>query len=291
MSNTKSIKVFESIPVGSLQKFKGIAIPYPYVPGSGAEYQLFKEIYEDRISLGVVDSEAWGLVSTKYSLKTHVPLELFVNFALDKIKSGADCVFINPMILNEAIFANPWEQGILCGHKGMDLVVSSLQEMNIIQPNVLMSVDSFAFCNYFVGNIKFWERYFRFVDVILARLSNVASEDVRFKTIMNHGGYARNQALPMEPFVIERLFSSFVIKSRDLQFVSYPFKKEDYIFKAGFAIGSYCHRMSGIKAEVLRTGDRGLLEEWGSGRNFLLREPIFANLIIHCDDIDGRFFA
>ena len=50
-----------------------------------------------------------GLVSWKFEHKSPISLHAFHSFCQTAFAAGADCAFIDPMIGNEAVYANGWE--------------------------------------------------------------------------------------------------------------------------------------------------------------------------------------
>lgn len=94
-------------------------------PGT-REYELFKQLYADP---AIRDrSEPWGLLSWKFEHKAPVSFSDFHEFCRSAFDAGADCAFINPMIGNEAVYANGWEQGIHCAHTGIEKVTYFLEQ-------------------------------------------------------------------------------------------------------------------------------------------------------------------
>ena len=67
-----------------------------------------------------------GILSYKFSLKTGIAMVPFLEFANQSFSEGYDCVYINPMLVNEAIFHNPWEQGEIVGHKDISRIAEYL---------------------------------------------------------------------------------------------------------------------------------------------------------------------
>jgi hypothetical protein len=48
---------------------------------------------------------------------------------------GFDCNFINPMVANESMFLNVWDQGIAVGHTGVGLIFKHLSRiLNLTDP-------------------------------------------------------------------------------------------------------------------------------------------------------------
>ena len=109
-------------------------------------------------------------MSWKFDHKSPIGLGEFHDFCRTAFVNGADCAFINPMIGNEAVYANGWEQGIHCAHTGIEKVAYFLEEQLGIGVASVCDVNTFAFSNYFIANERFWKRYFNFIDQALELL-------------------------------------------------------------------------------------------------------------------------
>jgi hypothetical protein len=221
------------------------SIPMNYSGINGCEYDLFKIIEKENLN----SNAFWGLASWKFSLKSQIAMDAFLDFSEERINNGADCVFINPMLGNEAIFATPWEQGYLCGHKGMDYIYQKLVSNNIIPHIEVQDKSEFSFCNYFVANNKFWTKYFSFVDYVIEFIELASQADQKLMSIYSgSANYSKNISLTMRPFIIERLFSTFIYKyASEFNIASFEFKSSNYHDKFGFFLGNYLVELSELK--------------------------------------------
>ncbi len=247
--------------------------------GVESEYQIFKHIRATE------NPDCWGLLSWKFELKCCVSICEFIEWAESGLSSGVDCCFINPMILNEAVFADVWEQGELVGHKGMKDIRDYLQERGLIKVSPLMDRSTFAMCNYFVGNRRFWDRYFNFVDKIQLAL-DAASEQgsVAGEIYKANAGYIKNTSLSMKPFIVERLFSEFAKSNTDLVFSHYSYSPDQYEKKLGRNVGAVCKKLSDLKNRILDVGSFEMYEIWNSGRAKFLEDPNIYHMCLHMDD-------
>ena len=179
-------------------------------PGT-REYELFKQLHADPANRD--GNEPWGLVSWKFEHKAPVGFRDFHAFCRSAFEAGADCAFINPMIGNEAVYANGWEQGIHCAHTGIEKIAYFLEQNMGIQVATVCDTSTFAFCNYFVANRRFWDAYFAFIDRALALLDAAAEAGTEVGQIYSGSGqYERDASAAMRIFVIERLFSAFLLQ-------------------------------------------------------------------------------
>jgi len=257
-------------------------LPYNYTIGGGTEYELFKEIY-----IKCDSGEPWGLVSSKFNFKTSIDIKEFYDFALDKLFQGYDCVYINPMIINEAIFANVWEQGVIVGHKGIDLIYNFLIKKNNLKLNVLSDIE-FSFCNYFIANNKFWNGYFSFVDKCILQLEDEARIKSEIGQIyIGSAGYHKNNEMSMRPFVIERLLSLFIslnINNNKINFTRFEHLESHYIKKAGFHYGKLLYNLKCLKKECFQ--DKKSLNLWNFIRSEIINNRSVFHGLLHFDDPD-----
>lgn len=245
------------------------------------EYELFKNLH------GVHKLEndlAWGLVSWKFDLKTPIPFRQFLDFAQKNINNGADCVFVNPMIANEALYLNVWEQGISVGHAGLDTLVKHLGKSlpDIYRP---MGRATFAFCNYFIGNRNFWDKYFEFSDSILKNLENeVLKKSAIGATYSGTGSYSKDRTITMRPFVIERIFSTFLFSAHNLNVQSFEYDHSHYILKFGKRLGDILHALSLQKNQFLGGNNNKQMQiDWDKARKKLLSSHA-RTIALHADD-------
>ena len=234
---------------------------------NGNEYELFKHLKTTQI--GQNDSP-WGLVSWKFRGKCQIQLNEFSEFATTHFKNGYDCVFINPMIGNEALYLNVWEQGKDCGHQGLDQVESFLTKNFDQGITSIMSNKIFAFCNYFIATNRFWEAYFKYIDEALILLEKeIATESETGLAYRSSANYIRNNNLTLRPFVIERLFSPFLLKSQ-LKIINYQYSPIHYQKKFGTMLGDYLHRLSITKNQALAQNNAVQIKCYlDNRRNFL----------------------
>ncbi len=259
------------------------AIPYDVSDNRGLdqrEYELFKTIHK-QYNHG---AEPWGLVSWKFQYKTPVTPESFLNFANTMFEEECDCVFINPMIGNEAVFLNVWEQWTIVNKKTVKIsdFLKKHNACNIFSP---MGNASFAFCNYFIANDAFWKSYFSFIDQTLEKfeLEAILGSEVGL-IYKESASYAGDPYLTMRPFIIERLFSSYILNNPSIKCASFPFRVEHYEHKFGHRLGQTLHKMATLKNEWLQTGNQSLFQRWNQLRYSLLNTSALRAVIFNLDD-------
>ncbi|MDH5513730.1 MAG: hypothetical protein OEY45_01075 [Gammaproteobacteria bacterium] len=246
------------------------------------EYELFRQIHADAASHA--NDEPWGLVSWKFDYKSPISLGDFHRFASNAFADGADCAFINPMIGNEAVYANVWEQGIHCAHTGIEKVACFLQQETGINVATVSDTSTFAFCNYFIARPPFWDRYFSFIEHALGLLDAEAARGSEIGQIYSGSGqYQRDTSASMRIFVIERLFSSFLQQNPGLQVAAYAPTAADFDNKFGVRMGRMLWNFSRLKQRAVETDDISLYNTWDKQRCTLLADYQI-NIVWNLDD-------
>lgn len=280
------MKIYQSYHGAAQQRrLSSTAIPFQILqksPPDSREYELIKTIHRNRQD----DLEEWGLVSWKFEHKTHIKLEDFYDFAKTMFTSGADCVFINPMIGNEALFLSTWEQWVWAHDYDRSMVVFEfINKLNIGDLEEPAGSKHFAFCNYFIANKRFYDQYFKYIDFILAALEREADHATSVGLIYKESAkYKKDESLTMRPFIVERLFSSFILNNKNLNCVPYYFSIELFRSKFGINIGNSLFTLSQLKNNALHSGSRKLLIEWDLKRKLILKDWGLMHTIAHLDD-------
>ena len=254
---------------------------------STREYELFKQV-----ALANENSnEPWGLVSRKFTNKSLISIEDFVKFADQKFNEGFDCAFINPMIGIEALHVNVWQQGVQCGHAGLERIIQFLEASLALPMNDPMDKNTFAFCNYFIAKPQFWAQYFSFVDKALNALDQEVAKGTEVGAVYaGTGSYHRDQSITMKPFVIERLFSTF-IQNHSLKAAPFIYEKGFYEKKFGSNFGAFLHQLSALKNVALKLQQDNLLAAYDQIRFFIYSNPTYMATISSLDDTPDFFLS
>ncbi len=215
----------------------------PISSGQDREFPIFEYVSNSHKS-----NDYWGVLSWKFEAKCQIELEHFVKYAKNKFNEGYDCVFINPFIATEALYMNPWEQGAM-NHGNLGTILIKLDpKIPSIGFSKIQTVEKFAFCNYFVGNRKFWERYIAYVNGVIGAVEEMGAKDDELRHLWRaSANYPRDLSLTIKPFFIERLFGSFLDSHDDIKFNSYQYDLEQYIQRFGNLIGKKIYELSWIK--------------------------------------------
>ena len=254
---------------------------------STREYELFKQIYQANSG----SSDAWGLVSRKFTHKSLLSVEDFAHFAEQKLSEGYDCVFVNPMMGMEALHLNVWQQGVQCGHAGLDKIIDFLEKSLGLAFNAPMDRNTFAFCNYFIAKPPFWGAYFAFVDKALQLLDQEAANNTDVGSIYaGTGSYHLDANVTMKPFIIERLFSTFIQHSQ-FKVTSLNYGKIFYESKFGVKFGEFLFQLSALKNTGLQLQEEGLLAAYDQIRFFIYSNPSYMTSISLSDDPPDFFLS
>lgn len=252
---------------------------------STREYELFKQVAMARRG----NKEPWGLVSAKFANKSLMQISSFIEFADKKFDEGFDCVFVNPMIGNEALYFNVWQQGVQSGHLGLEIISQYLESYLELPINAPMDRNTFAFCNYFVAKPHFWLLYFSFVDHALNGLEQEAANGTEVGNVYTgSGSYSRDLDITMKPFVVERLFSTF-IQHCPVKVTSFAFSKSHYEEKFGSKLGAFLFQVSALKNKAIGLRDRDLLATYDQIRDAVYCNPVISAMVFSLDDTPDFF--
>jgi hypothetical protein len=183
-----------------------------------------------------------GLFSPKFSEKTRISGEQYIRFIKDN--PGFDVYFINPFPLLKYYAFNVWEQGELSAPGLCELANQVLAAAGIpvdVRKLPRNTADTLLYCNFWVGNAKFWDEFLHFIGRLIDGLERLP-EPVR-QVIFGPAPYLT--AATYFPFIFERMFSTYLLLRRDIKALPYPFPRD--------ALGPY----------YFTDMERLLIAEWG----------------------------
>ena len=231
------------------------------------EWDVWDREYENILAQGL---DYWGFVSWKFKEKTNLTGQQFIDFI--NSNPGADVYFVNPCIVNEAVFANSWEQGDLYHPNISNIGNSFLTKLgyeDVDVKSMVLDRNCTMFANYIVGSRAFWDRFMTFS----RRLFTEAEKDPVFKHQVFGAGlsnYAHDKTLPNFTFLIERLIPTFI----DLEQISalgYQYTSETVPEKYKPYLGDL-RALSGLKVLINEHNSDELYDIWNHYRNSLLRQ-------------------
>jgi hypothetical protein len=211
----------------------------------------------------------WGYVSWKFKEKTGLQGHQAFSFINDN--PGYDVYLFNPCILNEAVFANSWEQGDLHHPNISDIGNSFFKKIgytDVDVKNILLDRNKIVFANYVVGSREFWTRFMTFTRKIFTE----AETDLEFKhLVFGHGlsNYAHDKSLPNFTFLIERLIPTF-IELEGFSSLAYSYTHETVLPKYR-PIFDEIQALSSLKEAINRYDSDELYSVWNYYRHALLQ--------------------
>ena len=171
------------------------------------EWYVWDKEYENILKQ---DLDYWGFVSWKFKEKTGLTGEQVFNFI--NANPGQDVYLFNPCIVNEALFANSWEQGDI-HHPNISAIGNSFLKKigygDVEVKGMVLDRNTTVFANYIIGSRDFWIKFMEFT----RKLFSEADKDPEFKhQVFGQGlsNYAHDRSLPNFTFLIERLIPTYL---------------------------------------------------------------------------------
>jgi hypothetical protein len=215
----------------------------------------------------------WGYVSWKFKEKTNLTGQQVMDFI--NANPGHDVYLFNPCIVNEAVFANSWEQGDM-HHPNISAIgnkfLTKLGYEDVDVRGMLLDRDKTVFANYIVGNQKFWAKFMEFS----RKLFTEAENDSIFKDEVFGAGrsnYAHDKSLPNFTFLIERLIPTF-LELEGFDSLGYTYNQMEVILPKYQPFINDLLVLSDLKKLVNRYESDELFNIWNYSRQqFLQRNP------------------
>lgn len=187
------------------------------------EFRILIDFYRSRKHLG---NDRNGIFSPKFRLKSQITADQF--FAFCDEHPDADVCLINPFPQWRYFAYNVWMQGE-CYHPGL----TQCAQMLLDAAEIPIRIDAtgrhgptlMAYSNFWVANSQFWEAY---VGGVLNPIAKFLEQEpthpaaIAVMTDTYHSAQA-----PFLPFIIERLFSTFLSSNSEFRVASYKFQSVD----------------------------------------------------------------
>lgn len=186
------------------------------------ELQAFLEIHRRDLFR---EQDFTGMFSPKFALKTQIEVDTFRRFVTDH--SDADVCLINPFPQIAYWSFNVWMQG---EHAHPGLIAASQAVLDAV--GVKLNIRDvprhghhlLAYGNFWVARPDFWQA---FVGEVLAPISRLLQDEPAHPAVQ---GILKTtdhtDAAPFLPFMIERLFSSFLSLNRQWRVVAFPVERD-----------------------------------------------------------------
>ena len=240
------------------------------------EFPIFEAVFN---SPQIKNVDYWGVLSPKFEKKAYISGTQFLDWINTSYqKKPHDVYFINPAPIVEAIFPSVNQHGDNCHPGLMDLIKRNIKELqNINLLTMHMDVNTFAMCNYFIGNKKFWNKYISFVNTFLSSVhQNPNDYNMLFNKSANYGP---DTSLPYYTFAIERLFSIFLniqLHKKEITFTHFHYTPQLIKDKTSLPndIVEELIILSDIKQVAISGGYIQMMKHWAFLRNkFVQQNP------------------
>lgn len=195
-------------------------IPYDNTANANrefAEYHVFEQEYR---KCQIKKDALTGYVSWKFGQKTRLKGWQFIEFI--KKSPGYDVYFVTPFVSQIKLFRNVWLQGNFYHPGSLPLAQKIFDRAghHIDLASERHDASTVLYCNYWVGNKRFWDAYMSFTKPIVRELRKMLrnpQEANELRTIAdkaNNFGYIA--------FILERVFTTFINHAPQLHSTAYP---------------------------------------------------------------------
>jgi hypothetical protein len=222
----EKIKIFQNYYSDSQRsELDSAFIPHNWVGNPHPQYReiaLFLHFYETG---RYQEAEYVGIVSQKFGRKTRISGRKVLQFI--ERNPGFDVYFVNPFPQNSYHSFNVWEHGNAY-HPGITDLAQRLLDA-ACEPISIADFgrndrETLLYCNFWVGNEKFWKKYMEFIIPLFKCITCDMSEEKRKKYFENSSHF---QPVPIFPFIFERLFSTFISVRNDVRVLAYKHTREE----------------------------------------------------------------
>jgi hypothetical protein len=225
------------------------------------EYHSFVKATENGSTDGL---DAWGFLGPRWEAK--------LKYSADEIKRAIDenlendvWIFNHARAVNSLTY-NVWEQGEFF-HKGLRKVAEELLTVAGFDNSVInafMTEHNTCYCSYFVARKEFWKDYIDFLSRIIVA-TDALPEDVK-EIYNNSANYARDNTLNMFPFLVERLFSTFlVLRHSKYKVYAKPYDYSVYESQVG-EFTRVLHSLNVLKNHVVEQDSEITFNAWNAIR-------------------------
>lgn len=206
---SKTVAVFEPIYSPDQTLTCAEFLPLVRADNSRPEWREFKIMIDMYRNGDYLRHDYTGLFSPKFTLKSKISGTTFLEFV--QRHSDSDICFINPFPQLAYWSYNVWMQGEQA-HPGLMQAAQALLDASGVKMKLRDTPrngpESLAYCNFWVGSQRFWEEYvgrtlLPIADFLEANPSHGAALVVMTDTM-------HTDPAPYLPFIVERLFSSYI---------------------------------------------------------------------------------
>lgn len=193
------------------------------------EYYIFYIGYKKAMTENL---SHWGFFSWRWNEKSKIKPQDAINF-IDK-NPNQDVYIMNWTPYYESINWNVWSNGEKSHPGSLSIILKILKEMGYDSEIVyaIMPRNIFCFSSYFVASKKFWKNYLIFLKKFKNVIDNndlLRAQIFKKQKYSNKNGTEYHQNYTFFPFIVERLFSTFLsIYYDDYLICNYPYEFEAY---------------------------------------------------------------
>lgn len=188
------------------------------------EYHNFMRLYHEGLTK---DLDLWGAFGPRWQEKLMFPARDIFQSVQENPRY--DVYLFNHGRVVDALTTNVWEHGDLY-HTGIIEVAEHLIRQLGYDARVvyqLMDDKVTCYCSYFLATNAFWNEYLEFLTRAKEILDNLPNGDIK-KTYLNSANYLRDQNLNLFPFIIERLFSTYLTINKNYRVYHRSYNYTEY---------------------------------------------------------------
>lgn len=227
------------------------------------EYQSFKRIHEEGHTK---ELDAWGVFGPRWKEKLRFDASVITN-AIENNPGHHVYVFNHARVV-DALTHNVWEHGEVF-HKGIQKVTEAALRSAGYDVKVLNEVmgRNVCFSSYFIATKIFWRDYMNFLEDMYSRFEDLQGDEARiYKSSAN---YSRDKEVTMFPFIVERLFSTFLHLNKEYKVYSNPY---DYSVYQVPEFESILETLNHLKRQSIETKDSNAYKRWRGLRERILMD-------------------
>lgn len=223
---SKTVAIFEPIYTPDQTLTCAEFLPFVRADNSRPEWREFKILIDMYRNGDHLRHDYTGLFSPKFTLKSKISGAKFLEFV--QSRSDSDICFINPFPQLAYWSYNVWMQGEQA-HPGLTQAAQALADASGVNmtigdtprhgPGVL------AYCNFWVGSQRFWDEYVGRTLVPIADFLEANPLHDAALAVMTDTTHT--DPAPFLPFIVERLFSTYISLAPELPRSAYRFNAQE----------------------------------------------------------------
>lgn len=223
---SKTVAIFEPIYAADQTLTCAEFLPLVRAGNSRPEWREFKILIDMYRNGDHLQHDYTGLFSPKFTLKSKISGAKFLEFV--QSHADSDVCFINPFPQLAYWSYNVWMQGEQA-HPGLIAATQTLLDASgldwAIADTPRHGPASLAYCNFWVGSRRFWDEYVGGTLLPIANFleANPSHESARAVMVDTK----HTDPAPFLPFIVERLFSTYISLHPELSRSAYPFSTEE----------------------------------------------------------------